>query len=162
MVCGYCGAYPGPQAGGENVDAQGQDPCGEQQLHPGLEADADEQHKRSGQEHRKMIPATEAARGVRNGLAARSGLIGASVIAILLGRHGPPRPGRAVPVRAGRSYPALAPCRASCRSFSPSLDSEVFSTVPPNLLIASTALSGVTFSTIKNNADVPGLSIPRT
>jgi len=84
--------------------------------------------------------------------------------AILLDRHGPPRPGRAVPGRAvlAGGYPALAPCRASCRSFSPSLDSEVFSTVPPNLLIASTALSGVTFSTIKNNADVPGLSIPRT
>jgi hypothetical protein len=78
-------------------------------------------------------------------------------------RHGPSRrPGRAVPVRAGRDHPALAPCRASCRSCSPCLDSEVFSTVPPNLLIASTALSGVTFSTIKNSADVPGWSIPRT
>ena len=30
------------------------------------------------------------------------------------------------------------------------------STVPPDLLIASTALSGVTFSTIKNKAEVPG------
>ena len=57
---------------------------------------------------------------------------------------------------------ALVPCRASCRSCSPCLDSEVLSTVPPNLLIASTALSGVTFYTIKNNAEVPGLSMPRT
>ena len=45
---------------------------------------------------------------------------------------------------------------------SPSLDSEVFSTVPPNLLIASTALSGVTFSTMRNSAEVPGCSMPRT
>src|SRR4029077_14176565 len=35
------------------------------------------------------------------------------------------------------------------------LDREVFSTVPPYLLIASTALSGVTFSSIKNSAEVP-------
>ena len=37
-----------------------------------------------------------------------------------------------------------------------SLDSEVFRTVPPYLLIASTALSGVTFSSLKNSAEVPG------
>ncbi len=85
-----------------------------------------------------------------------------------LTRHGL-RAGRSVraAVRPGpcgprRGYAVLVPCRASCRSFSPSLDSEVFSTVPPNLLIASTALSGVTFSTIKNSADVPGWSMPRT
>src|SRR5215469_13321466 len=37
-----------------------------------------------------------------------------------------------------------SPCRAACSSASSSLDSEVFSTVPPYLLIVSTALSGVT------------------
>src|SRR6516164_1928114 len=54
------------------------------------------------------------------------------------------------------------PCRASWSSASPSLDSEVLITVPPNLLIASTALSGVTFSTIRNRQEVPGWSRPRT
>jgi hypothetical protein len=39
---------------------------------------------------------------------------------------------------------------------------EVLSTVPPYLLIASTALSGVTFSSMRNSAEVPGLSMPRT
>ena len=126
-----------------------------------------EQHKRSGQEHRKDDPGDSGGTGRPQRAAGRSGLIGASVIGIPLRRRGSragrpaQAPGRAVPVRAGRGY-ALAPCRASCRSFSPSLDSEVFSTVPPNLLIASTALSGVTFSTIKNSADVPGWSMPRT
>src|SRR5215510_4200709 len=38
----------------------------------------------------------------------------------------------------------------------------IYPTVPPNLLIASMALSGVTFSTIKNSAEVPGCSMPRT
>ncbi len=34
--------------------------------------------------------------------------------------------------------------------------------MPPYLLIASTALSGVTFSTIKNSAEVPGCNMSRT
>src|SRR6266567_1023121 len=59
-------------------------------------------------------------------------------------------------------YSAVPPCRASWSSASPSLDSEVFSTVPPYLAIASVALSGVTFSTIRNSAEVPGCSMPRT
>ena len=45
---------------------------------------------------------------------------------------------------------AWLPCRASWSSFSSSLDRDVFRTVPPYLLIASTALSGVTFSRITN------------
>ena len=43
---------------------------------------------------------------------------------------------------------ADCPCRASCRSASPSLDSEDLRTVPPYWLSASVALSGVTFSTM--------------
>jgi hypothetical protein len=43
-----------------------------------------------------------------------------------------------------------------------SLDSELFSTVPPYFDSASTALSGVTFSTTMNSADVPGWSMSRT
>src|SRR5215467_12853726 len=78
------------------------------------------------------------------------------------GDHSPPcgHAGRA----AGRGpyWAAAPPCRASWSSRSPSLDSEVFSTVPPYLLIASMALSGVTFSTIRNSAEVPGCSMPRT
>ncbi len=42
------------------------------------------------------------------------------------------------------------------------MDSEVFKTVPPYLLIASTALSVVIFSSMRNNADVPGSTMPRT
>ena len=34
--------------------------------------------------------------------------------------------------------------------------------MPPNLLIASTALSGITFSSIRNSAEVPGLTRSRT
>jgi len=40
------------------------------------------------------------------------------------------------------------------------LDSEVFSTVPPYWLIASSALSGVTFSSIRNSAEFPGRRRP--
>ena len=69
---------------------------------------------------------------------------------------------RLAPRGAGYASALPSPCRASCSSFSPSLDSEVFSTVPPYLLIASTALSGVTFSTMRNSAEVPGVSMPRT
>ncbi len=67
-------------------------------------------------------------------------------------------------LRAHPDYPAAAwsPCRASWSSFSSSLDREVFRTVPPYLLIASTALSGVTFSSIRNSAEVPGLTMSRT
>ena len=42
------------------------------------------------------------------------------------------------------------------------LDSEVLSTVPPNLLIASTPVSRVIFSNISNSAQVPGLTRSRT
>ena len=87
---------------------------------------------------------------------------------LLLQRSVPPQPGRegreptAVWARADYCAAVWLPCRASCSSFSPSLDREVFSTVPPNLLIASTALSGVTFSTMRNSAEVPGFSMSRT
>src|SRR5262252_4089911 len=54
------------------------------------------------------------------------------------------------------------PCSAACSSASSSLDSEVFRTVPPYLLIASTALSGVTFSSTRNSAEVPGWTMSRT
>jgi hypothetical protein len=47
---------------------------------------------------------------------------------------------------------------ASWSSCSASFDREVLSTVPPNLLIASTALCGITFSSIRNSAEVPGLT----
>src|SRR5215831_8655806 len=57
---------------------------------------------------------------------------------------------------------ASPPCRASWRSFSSCLDREVFRTVPPYLLIASTALSGVTFSSIRNRAELPGWIMSRT
>jgi len=40
--------------------------------------------------------------------------------------------------------------------------SDVLRTVPPYLLRASTALSGVTFSTIMKSAEVPGLTSSRT
>src|SRR5262249_31069262 len=59
-------------------------------------------------------------------------------------------------------WAASPPCRASWSSFSSSLDREVFRTVPPYLLMASTALSGVAFSSIKNSAEVPGWTMPRT
>src|SRR5204862_7998657 len=55
-----------------------------------------------------------------------------------------------------------APCSASCSSDSASFESDDFSTVPPYWLRASTALSGVTFSTTTNRAEVPGLSMSRT
>jgi hypothetical protein len=42
------------------------------------------------------------------------------------------------------------------------VESELLRTVPPYFDSASTALSGVTFSTTMNRADVPGLSISRT
>src|SRR5262249_15437531 len=57
---------------------------------------------------------------------------------------------------------ACPPCRAPWSSCSSSLDREVFRTVPPYLLIASTALSVVTFSSIRNRHEVPGCSRPRT
>ena len=78
------------------------------------------------------------------------------------------RPGTAatsVPGRVmQRGYCAVAspPCRASWSSCSSCLDSEVFSTVPPYWLIASTALSGVTFSSIRNSAELPGLIMSLT
>src|SRR5579885_88052 len=54
------------------------------------------------------------------------------------------------------------PCSASWSSSSVCFDSDDLSTVPPNLLSAATALSGVTFSTTRNSAEVPGFSISRT
>src|SRR6266567_4682791 len=80
--------------------------------------------------------------------------------ALLVRGDDPPDPPEIVAVFQAAGPPE--PCRASWSSFSPSLDREVFSTVPPYLLIASMALSGVTFSTIRNRADVPGLSKSRT
>jgi alpha-1,2-mannosyltransferase len=62
----------------------------------------------------------------------------------------------------GRYAVVPEPCSACWRSCSASLDSEVRSTVPPYLLSASAALSGVTFSTIRNSAEVPGCTKPRT
>ena len=62
---------------------------------------------------------------------------------------------------AGQALTA-SPWSASWRSFSACLESEDFSTVPPYSLSASTALSGVTFSTTTNRADVPGWSMSRT
>src|SRR6516225_8825369 len=64
--------------------------------------------------------------------------------------------------RLSHGQSALLLCRASWSSCSPSLDSEVLITVPPYLLIASTALSGVTLSTMRKSAEVPGSSMPRT
>src|SRR5215217_7403939 len=54
-----------------------------------------------------------------------------------------------------------SPCSSSCCCCA-SFDSELLRTVPPYLDIASTALSGVTFSMTMNRAEVPGLSMSRT
>jgi hypothetical protein len=70
-------------------------------------------------------------------------------------RSRPPR--RYLLLAAGSPVPHA---RASWSSCSASFDREVLSTVPPNLLIASTALSGTTFSSIRNSAEVPGLTGP--
>src|SRR5215831_9149404 len=53
-------------------------------------------------------------------------------------------------------------CRAYSSSSSSCLDSEVFRTAPPYLLIAPTALSGVACPTLRHTAEVPGFSISRT
>src|SRR5215469_11578369 len=66
------------------------------------------------------------------------------------------------PAAHGYGAAVWLPCSASWSSFSSSLDREVFKTVPPYLLSASTALSGVAFSSIKNSAEVPGWTMPRT
>src|SRR4051812_4549613 len=55
-----------------------------------------------------------------------------------------------------------SPCRAACSWASASLESDDLSTVPPYLAMASTALSGVTLSTTRKRAEVPGWSISRT
>ena len=54
------------------------------------------------------------------------------------------------------------PWSASWSFWVSSSESDVLMTVPPNLLSAATALSGVTFSTTMNRAEVPGFSMSRT
>ena len=85
---------------------------------------------------------------------------GRADVALIMGTgHGRGvEPPRTLP---GMSRASQPPCRASLSSFSPSWLKEDLSTVPPYWLSASTTLSGVTLSTMRNSADVPGFSRSR-
>ena len=94
---------------------------------------------------RRSISSSKACmRLLRRSIAMRSPV--SNVIAFVTRLLAPGEPTRSLPRLAGRPQPA---CQQP-------------GNVPLNLLIASTALSGVAFSTIRNSAEAPGWTIPWT